>query len=104
MVGGLSLYLFAGENEKRGYCVYTHDYSDAAPGQLLGDLKELDAGADVTTWEGNQLAEEGMDYLPDTWVEGWEIVVECEAGGERQTHYELMGQAAKDEFGGERAA
>ena len=91
--GGLSLFVFAGQN-----VVYSHSGYEHNPGHLSEDLKALDGGSDVSEWDGcDKHSQKTWDALFN-FESRWNIVAEM-VDGKRSLNVGYMGVAAKLEFG-----
>lgn len=91
--GGLSLFVFWGRKP-----IYCHSGYEFNRNQLSDDLDTLDAGTDITEWEGGEEdpADEWENLL--TYRYGWNIVASGGAG-KRKLHKAHMGTATMLEFG-----
>lgn len=90
--GGLFLFVLTPDDK----VVYCHGYYEYNPGRLSANLNSLDAGDDVTLWDGND--EDGQTIYGELTDQGAQIVAEG-AAGKRTLYPDLMGIAAQIEFG-----
>lgn len=90
--GGLTLAVFRGRTP-----IYVHSGYEYNPGQLTGDLDELDSGTDIHTWDGCEDDPAGVYDALTSHEYGWQVVAEG-GGGRRKLHKAVMGRAAMLEF------
>lgn len=93
--GGLHLYVWQDDQVVYGHSGYEHN-----PGQLTNDLRELDFGSDVETWDGNEDDPQAeWDYwTPEMQRNGGYQIVARGKNGERSIYADRMGAAARKEF------
>ncbi|MGC9189865.1 MAG: hypothetical protein ACP5GG_04025 [Conexivisphaera sp.] len=96
--GGLALYVFGEGGIDGGVVVFAHTSYEYHKGQLSADLDNLDAGGDVSLWDGNEEDPQALYDDLDKFESGWQKVAEG-FGGKRYLYPELMGLAARFEFG-----
>jgi hypothetical protein len=96
--GGLALYVFDEGGIDGGKVIFAHISYDGGKGQLTTDLDNLDAGGDVTVWDGCDDEPQALYDDLDNFEAGWQKVAEG-ADGKRTLYPTLMGTAAKLEFG-----
>lgn len=90
--GGLTLAVFWGRTP-----IYVHSGYEYNPGQLTGDLDELDSGTDIDLWEGGEPDPQAVYDALTSMENGWQVVCERK-DGKRRLYKHLMGRAAMLEF------
>jgi hypothetical protein len=96
--GGLTLYVFGDGGIDGGKVIFAHSSYEYVKGQLIKDLDSIDAGGDVTLWDGCDDYPQALYDDLDNFEFGWQKVVEG-LDGKRTLYPNLMGTSAKLEFG-----
>jgi len=91
--GGLSLFVLRGSR-----VIWSHSGYEYSRGQLTTDLDALDAGTDVTRWDGGDDNPQGAYDSLTGYEYGWQVVA-TGGGGKRKVYPHHMGAAAQLEFG-----